>query len=60
MYSRSGPHPVPDEVIEKFQPNVGIGASPVGARILQLGIVSPKMEGNTSWAAATLPLVNAL
>jgi hypothetical protein len=26
----------------------------------QLGMVSPKIERNTSWAAATLPLVNAL
>ena len=31
-----------------------------GIRIVQLGIVSPKIERNTSWAAATLPLVNAL
>jgi hypothetical protein len=33
---------------------------PFEVRIVQLGIVSPKIERNTSWAAATLPLVNAL
>jgi hypothetical protein len=42
------------------QPQTGIGASSGSYLIVQLGIVSPKMERNTSWAAATLPLVNAL
>jgi hypothetical protein len=28
--------------------------------LVQRGIVDPKIERNTSWAAATLPLVNAV